>query len=115
MLKRIIAWSVTHKLLVLLGTAAVTLAGIGAMLQKHLRNRPKTGSGRHEQWRFTLSGFSVDIGATGQQELGDRLVSTLHRRMKARSAARLPFIHPRPSLDQQLDEPDSSRSDGAAE
>ncbi|MDQ2667680.1 MAG: CusA/CzcA family heavy metal efflux RND transporter [Gemmatimonadota bacterium] len=31
MLKRIIQWSVTHKLVVLLGTAAVTLAGLWAM------------------------------------------------------------------------------------
>src|SRR5690242_13204126 len=33
MLKQIIAWSVTHKLVVLLATAAVTLAGIWAMLR----------------------------------------------------------------------------------
>jgi len=33
MLKRIIQWSVDHKLLVLLATAAVTLAGVGAMFQ----------------------------------------------------------------------------------
>src|SRR3954464_11740207 len=33
MLKRIIEWSVGHKLLVLLGTAAITLAGIWAMFR----------------------------------------------------------------------------------
>ena len=33
MLKRIIEWSVTHKLVVLLGTAAITLAGVGAMFR----------------------------------------------------------------------------------
>ena len=33
MLKRIIEWSVTHKLVVLLGTAAITLAGVWAMLR----------------------------------------------------------------------------------
>ena len=33
MLKRIIAWSVSHTLLVLLATAAVTLAGVWAMFR----------------------------------------------------------------------------------
>jgi len=33
MLKRIIEWSVTHKMLVILGTAAITLAGIWAMFK----------------------------------------------------------------------------------
>src|SRR6266852_979898 len=33
MLKRIIEWSVNHKLLVLLGTAAITLAGVWAMFK----------------------------------------------------------------------------------
>ena len=31
MLTRIIEWSIRHKLVVLLGTAAISLAGIGAM------------------------------------------------------------------------------------
>ena len=33
MLKRIIEWSVTHKLLILLATAAITVAGIWAMFR----------------------------------------------------------------------------------